>query len=49
MKVFINPLQVWLWYGAIIMVIGGVVVAVPMAKGATKSVPVQNIKSAQVV
>jgi cytochrome c-type biogenesis protein CcmF len=32
MKVFVNPLQVWLWYGAIIMVIGGVVVAVPVAK-----------------
>jgi cytochrome c-type biogenesis protein CcmF len=32
MKVFVNPLQVWLWYGAIIMVIGGVIVAVPVAK-----------------
>lgn len=33
-KVFINPLQVWLWYGAIIMVIGGFVVAVPMPRHA---------------
>lgn len=30
MKVFINPLQVWLWYGAIIMVLGGVIVAIPV-------------------
>jgi cytochrome c-type biogenesis protein CcmF len=37
-KVFINPLQVWLWYGALIMVIGGIVVAVPMPRqvGATQ-------------
>jgi cytochrome c-type biogenesis protein CcmF len=49
MKVFINPLQVWLWYGAIIMVVGGIVVAVPVAKGATKSAPVRNLESAQVV
>ena len=34
MKIFINPFQVWLWYGAIIMVIGGVIVAVPVARGA---------------
>ncbi len=33
MKVFINPLQVWLWYGAIIMVVGGVIVAIPVARG----------------
>ena len=39
LKVFINPLQVWLWYGAIIMVLGGVVVAIPVAKtSAVKSV-----------
>jgi len=49
MKVFVNPLQVWLWYGAIIMVVGGIVVAVPVAKGATKSAPVRNLESAQVV
>jgi cytochrome c-type biogenesis protein CcmF len=35
MKIFINPLQVWLWYGTIIMLIGGVVVAVPLSKTAT--------------
>ena len=29
MKIFINPLQVWLWYGAIIMVFGGFLVAAP--------------------
>lgn len=49
MKVFVNPLQVWLWYGAIIMVLGGIVVAVPVAKGATKRVPVRDLESAQVV
>ena len=34
MKVFINPFQVWLWYGAVIMVIGGVVVAIPVPRTA---------------
>jgi cytochrome c-type biogenesis protein CcmF len=29
MKIFINPFQIWLWYGAIIMVCGGFFVAVP--------------------
>ncbi len=28
-KLFINPLQVWLWFGAMIMVFGTVVVALP--------------------
>jgi cytochrome c-type biogenesis protein CcmF len=32
MKVYINPLQVWLWYGAIVMVLGGLIVAVPQAR-----------------
>jgi cytochrome c-type biogenesis protein CcmF len=44
MKVFINPLQVWLWYGAIIMVIGGVIVAVPIAKVA----PAKTLNSVEV-
>lgn len=44
MKVFINPLQVWLWYGAMIMVVGGVIVAVPAAKAAS----VKSRASAQV-
>jgi cytochrome c-type biogenesis protein CcmF len=34
LKIFINPLQVWLWYGAIIMVVGGVVVAIPATRAA---------------
>jgi cytochrome c-type biogenesis protein CcmF len=29
LKVFVNPLQVWLWFGAIIMCMGGVIVAIP--------------------
>jgi cytochrome c-type biogenesis protein CcmF len=45
MKVFINPLQVWLWYGAIVMVVGAVVVAIPVAKVA----PVRNTVAAQQV
>lgn len=31
-KIFINPLQVWLWYGAIIMVMGGFVMALPLPR-----------------
>ena len=34
LKLFINPLQVWLWYGAILMIIGGIVVAVPVPRQA---------------
>ena len=34
-KIFINPLQVWLWYGAIIMVLGGFVMALPLPRQAT--------------
>lgn len=48
MKVFVNPFQVWLWYGAIIMVIGGVIVAVPVARGA-KVRDAQSDKVAQSV
>lgn len=48
MKVFINPLQVWLWYGAIIMVVGGVIVAIPVAKVAAKTVPAKSIVPDQV-
>jgi cytochrome c biogenesis factor len=38
MKIYINPLQVWLWYGAMIMVFGGFVVAIPQSRGVTKQV-----------
>jgi cytochrome c-type biogenesis protein CcmF len=31
-KVFINPLQLWLWVGAIVMILGTVVVAIPQAR-----------------
>jgi cytochrome c-type biogenesis protein CcmF len=31
-KVFINPLQLWLWVGAIVMIVGTVVVAIPQAR-----------------
>ena len=29
LKVFINPLQVWLWFGAILMIIGSVIILLP--------------------
>jgi len=32
MKIYINPLQVWLWYGTIIMLIGGIIVALPLSR-----------------
>jgi cytochrome c-type biogenesis protein CcmF len=32
MKVFVNPLQVWLWYGAILMIAGSAIVALPVAR-----------------
>lgn len=37
LKVFINPLQVWLWFGAIMMVFGTLVILIP---GATAPVAV---------
>jgi cytochrome c-type biogenesis protein CcmF len=50
MKVFINPLQVWLWYGAIIMVLGGVIVALPMRRAAAVAVgSTEHVKGSQVV
>lgn len=33
LKLFINPLQIWLWIGAIVMVIGTIVVLVPRRTG----------------
>ena len=32
LKIFINPLQIWLWVGALIMAFGGIIVAVPHPK-----------------
>lgn len=32
MKIFINPFQIWLWYGAIIMIVGSLIVIVPVAR-----------------
>ncbi len=39
-KVFINPLQVWLWIGVIIMVCGTAVVLIPSGAGARAAVRV---------
>lgn len=49
MKVFVNPLQVWLWYGAIIMVIGGIIVAVPVRRSVPARVQEQHARSAQLI
>ncbi len=38
LKLYINPLQVWLWYGAIIMVVGGIIVAVPIPRAVSQEV-----------
>jgi cytochrome c-type biogenesis protein CcmF len=37
MKIFINPFQVWLWYGAIIMIIGSMIVIVPVSRSASSA------------
>lgn len=44
LKLFINPLQVWLWYGTIFMIIGTVVVAWPSFRRqpALETSPVQQ-------
>ena len=34
LKLFINPLQIWLWIGILIMLLGGVVVIIPSRKAA---------------
>ena len=39
LKVFINPLQMWLWIGAMIMVAGGIFVAIPGGHRAKVAVP----------
>ena len=43
MKIYINPLQVWLWYGAMIMVFGGFVVAIPQSRGVARGAAKQVI------
>ena len=38
LKIFINPLQIWLWVGAIVMVLGTVVVLIPRRAGVSETV-----------
>ncbi len=38
LKLYINPLQVWLWYGAILMVVGGFIVAIPVPRTTSQEV-----------
>ncbi len=37
LKVFINPLQIWLWVGAVIMVVGAIIVMLPRFQAETIS------------
>lgn len=36
LKLYINPLQIWLWYGAILMVLGGGIVALPIRRASSQ-------------
>lgn len=47
-KVFINPLQVWLWFGTMIMILGTVVVMIPAALRERSAVPAVEAAKAQV-
>jgi cytochrome c-type biogenesis protein CcmF len=46
MKVFINPLQIWLWIGAIVMVIGTIVVLRPSRRALATTVAESDIAHA---
>ena len=43
LKIFINPLQIWLWIGAIVMIIGTLIVLMPRRVGVTQSVLAQGV------
>lgn len=47
LKIFINPLQIWLWVGAIVMVVGTIVVLIPQRGGAVEKarIPKDTIPS----
>lgn len=42
LKLFINPLQVWLWIGAMVMVVGTVIIILPRRKVGTELVSSQT-------
>lgn len=42
LKIFINPLQIWLWVGAIVMVVGTIVVLIPQRGGAIEKARLPN-------
>jgi cytochrome c-type biogenesis protein CcmF len=44
LKVFVNPLQVWVWFGAIVMCLGGVIVAIP-TPSKTRAARVEGVSS----
>jgi cytochrome c-type biogenesis protein CcmF len=48
-KLYINPLQVWLWYGAILLVVGAIVVVVPLPRAVARSTGVGRVGAADVV
>lgn len=47
-KIFINPLQVWLWFGTMIMILGTIVVMLPVSlreRSALRESAAQNVKA----
>jgi cytochrome c-type biogenesis protein CcmF len=45
LKLFINPLQMWLWVGIVIMVAGSAVVIIPQPTAARSVVPAAAVPS----
>ncbi|MBN8551113.1 MAG: heme lyase CcmF/NrfE family subunit [Deltaproteobacteria bacterium] len=43
-KLFINPLQVWLWFGTVIMILGTVIVMIPVGLREKSAVPSGEIE-----
>jgi len=46
LKVFINPLQIWLWYGAMIMVAGGIFLIVPQSRAVRQAIEKDKVLQA---
>jgi len=48
LKLFINPLQVWLWFGAIIMVLGTIFILIPSPRALSARVSAAALKEGEV-
>ena len=44
-KVFINPLQVWLWIGGIVMLAGTILLLIPSRKAQTAEAPATAVRA----